>query len=170
MRTSVIPILISCKLPTNFSQAVLDSASSFCSNLNLPTGGTNDMHANLLFLSASSATALQKRLDDMEEFVKEHSPNLNDLAYTLAHRREHLGHRSFLLAQNDGRTERSRLKARCLTPSPSLTFVFTGQGAQWPGMGRELLEQSASFTADIRKMDKILQGLNSPPGWTIEGM
>ena len=60
--------------------------------------------------------------------------------------------------------------------SPSFTshlqkkvaFVFTGQGAQWAGMGRELLKTYPEFVHDIRQMDKLLQKQKDPPEWRIE--
>jgi len=51
-----------------------------------------------------------------------------------------------------------------------LVFVFTGQGAQWAGMGKELLTDYPSFQDDIRAMDKTLAHCPDPPSWTIEGM
>jgi hypothetical protein len=38
-----------------------------------------------------------------------------------------------------------------------------------PQMGKELTLQYPSFLESIRSMDKVLQGLNCPPSWSIEG-
>ena len=51
--------------------------------------------------------------------------------------------------------------------SPNITFVFTGQGAQWGGMGKELIEDFPSFDDDIRLMSRILQNLPNPPFWDL---
>lgn len=41
--------------------------------------------------------------------------------------------------------------------SPRLAFVFSGQGGQWYGMGRELMIQEASFSRVIDRIDRIIQ-------------
>lgn len=50
-----------------------------------------------------------------------------------------------------------------------INFVFTGQGAQWAGMGKELLQDFVDFHADIKAMDSALAQLPDGPPWTIEG-
>jgi amino acid adenylation domain-containing protein/thioester reductase-like protein len=51
---------------------------------------------------------------------------------------------------------------------PRLGFVFTGQGAQWFGMGRTLIEQCPLFLQTLEKCDRILQTLTEHrPSWTI---
>lgn len=52
--------------------------------------------------------------------------------------------------------------------APSIVMVFSGQGAQWPGMGVDLLETDVGFRDDIKAMDRVLQTLIHPPEWTIE--
>jgi acyl transferase domain-containing protein len=52
---------------------------------------------------------------------------------------------------------------------PKVNFIFTGQGAQWAGMGKELMENFIGFHQDIRDMDDVLAQLPDPPKWTIEG-
>lgn len=51
-----------------------------------------------------------------------------------------------------------------------VTMVFSGQGAQWAGMGRELILSDKRFREDIEVMDSILQSLNDPPTWSILGL
>jgi len=52
--------------------------------------------------------------------------------------------------------------------TPQLTFVFTGQGAQWGGMGKELMSDFPSFRSDIRLLNDALRKLPDPPPWSIE--
>lgn len=81
-------------------------------------------------------------------------------------RREHMQHRAFALAEEGIAPSFEKFRSSC----PSAVFVFTGQGAQWPGMGKDLISRSKRFRESIRTMDRALQGLKSAPEWNIEGM
>ncbi|KAL6872001.1 putative polyketide synthase [Trichoderma novae-zelandiae] len=120
----------------------------------------------LLVFSAHQANSLKQRAAEIFKYAEQHPDRLPDVAYTLSARREDLGHRGF--AVFDG------LSAPELSPivkpkdAPQVNFVFTGQGAQWAGMGADLLAQYPSFRSDIRTMDATLQKLPNAPQWTIE--
>jgi hybrid polyketide synthase/nonribosomal peptide synthetase ACE1 len=48
--------------------------------------------------------------------------------------------------------------------------IFTGQGAQWPRMGAQLVESSPFAASRIAELDAVLQGLDdvsSRPAWTL---
>ncbi|XP_014554673.1 hypothetical protein COCVIDRAFT_39421 [Bipolaris victoriae FI3] len=55
--------------------------------------------------------------------------------------------------------------------APGVLAVFTGQGAQWPGMGQELLQRSPVFRATIEECEAILQSLpaGEAPSWSLIG-
>lgn len=89
-----------------------------------------------------------------------------DLAYTLGTRREDLNQRAFAIYDGANLPELSPIIKH--KDPPQVNFVFTGQGAQWVGMGADLLEQYPSFQDDIHKMDATLKSLPHPPQWTIE--
>lgn len=48
---------------------------------------------------------------------------------------------------------------------PKLTMAFTGQGAQWFAMGRELLSTSGAFRTSIMSSDEILR--RSGAEWSL---
>jgi len=77
-----------------------------------------------------------------------------------------LAHRAFSVYREGEPLEVS--PATKFGPAPELVFVFTGQGAQWAEMGKQLIEEYPSFDEDIRAMDRILAGLPYPPPWTIK--
>jgi len=52
--------------------------------------------------------------------------------------------------------------------APKIGFVFTGQGAQWAGMGVEAFHAFPSFRETIQNLDRVLQRLDPAPQWTLE--
>jgi len=90
-----------------------------------------------------------------------------DLTYTLGTRREHHAHRSFAVL--DGLTQNA-FSAPVKVPkvSPEITFVFTGQGAQWATMGASLIADYPGVALDMDTMDLALSRLPEPPSWTIQ--
>ncbi|KAK2877027.1 Type I Iterative PKS [Arthroderma sp. PD_2] len=82
--------------------------------------------------------------------------------------REHLKHRAFAVLKEEGSIDFANFETSQSTKSQKMVFVFTGQGAQWPGMGKQLLSEFDNFRDDIRAMDRALQTLVHPPNWRIE--
>lgn len=84
-----------------------------------------------------------------------------NLAYTLGEGRSKLSWKSTCLAEN-GPELREKLEAlkgaNAVRSSgePRIGFVFTGQGAQWAGMGAELLERKA-FGESVAKSAQYLK-------------
>lgn len=103
--------------------------------------------------------------------------DLADLAYTLTARRSTFSARGFLLVhqgfleQEISLSKLYRGKSDAVPKDlPAIAFVFSGQGAQWPRMGYELIEEYPTFRSTIQGLDTHLKGLSPPPSWTIEGM
>ncbi|KAK8102456.1 hypothetical protein PG984_015602 [Apiospora sp. TS-2023a] len=128
----------------------------------------------LLPLSAFTQTSLEARVADLAAWPGLVSAQLPDLAATLGQRRTHFKQRGFLIAsqQDDLRqslTEQTLRIGRGQSAPPNYAFVFTGQGAQWPQMGKELMDEFPIFAAAIAEMDSVLAGLEHPPAWNIAG-
>lgn len=79
-------------------------------------------------------------------------------------------YRAFTILEQEGSIDTAGFETSQSTKSRSMVFVFTGQGAQWVGMGKELLLEFDTFQKDIKAMDTALQMLKNPPCWRIEGM
>ncbi|KAK8054299.1 hypothetical protein PG996_013600 [Apiospora saccharicola] len=101
--------------------------------------------------------------------------DLQDVAYTLSGRRSRFPQRSYVIKDvADGLPgfpeELPPPKKVPATATPTLGFVFTGQGAQWPRMGAALMAEYASCLATIRRLDKYLDDLDEGVGrdWSIE--
>lgn len=121
----------------------------------------------LLVFSANHPSSLTQSISNYQRVLASHVHSLKDVAYTLGARREHLPHRAFAVTDGKGAFETSSVVK---TRSPSqVTFVFTGQGAQWAGMAKQLMVDFPEFLDDIKMMDRVLAGLPTPPMWKIEG-
>jgi acyl transferase domain-containing protein/NADPH:quinone reductase-like Zn-dependent oxidoreductase len=55
---------------------------------------------------------------------------------------------------------------RSTADKQKLGFVFTGQGAQWYAMGRQLIETEPLFRQRLEKCDEILRRLPDAPSWS----
>jgi len=128
----------------------------------------------LLPISGSTEVALKQRVTSLASMDLS-STNIVDLAYTLAVRRSSLSVRGFLLAGHKSLNDdvllnklETRVSGGSYSPLP-FAFVFTGQGAQWPEMGKELMEELPAFRHSIQQLDMVLQSLPTPPDWTLQG-
>lgn len=151
------------------AHVIVDSAASF----NLPKPNREERVQDvpqLLLFSAGSALSLKNMTKGYEEWLTRRpdmADKLDDLAYTLANRREHLSHRAFRVV---GGSEIPASAGKMIpNQAVNLVMVFTGQGAQWPRMGRELLlRDDLVFQKTLKTLDQYLQGIPDPPKWTME--
>ncbi|KAK7734711.1 Type I Iterative PKS [Cytospora paraplurivora] len=103
---------------------------------------------------------LSTRLESTSDPIEE-SRFLPDLSHTLASKRTYHAWRAFAIAQSpealkDGLREITKpVRAKS---EPRLAWVFTGQGAQWPAMGVELMVYPI-FRQSILAADRYLNDL-----------
>ena len=121
---------------------------------------------SLLVFSANDSDSAQKVIQNIGNYYVQQRPSLHDLAYTLGARRQHLSYRAFSVNNGSAPFEVSSI-THCAASQPPV-FVFTGQGAQWPEMGKALMHDFPAFLQDLRSMDRTLSRLTHPPEWTIE--
>ncbi|KAF7159056.1 hypothetical protein CNMCM5623_004289 [Aspergillus felis] len=102
-------------------------------------------------------------LSDKREFSRsQRRQYLLDLAYTLSHRRSQLQWRSYAIGDALGDLESLPdhfAPAIKSTDDPHIAFLFTGQGAQWHAMGRELLHRYPIFADSLSESAKYLKTL-----------
>lgn len=148
----------------------------------LKTNGTsidghheNGVYANgirpkskLFVLSSSDRDGVKRNFDQLRAYLQwkegghDHSL-LESLAYTLAERRTTMPWKSFVVASDIEGLITSLQDNPAVTRSsdshaPKIAFVFTGQGAQWTRMGKDL-SGYAVYHHTLVRCENILQSL-----------
>jgi len=120
----------------------------------------------LLLLSAHTETALEQATGRLADFLDCNSAvDLADAAFTLQVGRRAFGHRRALLASDladAARALAARDPERLLTTRVEpgdrpVAFLFTGQGAQYPNMGRGLYESEPTYRAAVDRCCELLR-------------
>jgi acyl transferase domain-containing protein/NADPH:quinone reductase-like Zn-dependent oxidoreductase/SAM-dependent methyltransferase/acyl carrier protein/short-subunit dehydrogenase len=139
--------------------------------------GTHTNRAWPLVLSARSEEALRSSALRLSAWLDERSnangssPILPDLAYTLGARRNHHPYRLTFVAQSIGEViqefngysagQQSSSVRMAFTPRrtapPRIAFVMSGQGPQWWGMGRELMQHEHVFRQAIEQCEAMMR-------------
>ncbi|KAJ5692411.1 reducing type I polyketide synthase [Penicillium macrosclerotiorum] len=125
----------------------------------------------LLIFSGHDKGTLKRQIERYTSHFREltisksqFEPYLLDLEYTLLKRRTPHPWKSFAVVSSVA--ELKALEVNISTafkssPNPKIGFVFTGQGAQWVGMGREL-QKFPAFQASLEDAQQYLLGLGCP--------
>ncbi|WP_327364780.1 non-ribosomal peptide synthetase/type I polyketide synthase [Streptomyces sp. NBC_01296] len=129
-----------------------------------------------LLVSGSDAAALRAQAARWARWITEHpEAHWPDVLRTAALHRTPMEFRAAVVAagpREAAEALRALAEGRphpCLTSATarergSAVFVFPGQGSQWPGMGRELLEQSEVFRKAVEECDAALAPWT---GWSV---
>lgn len=121
----------------------------------------------LLPLSARSQAALKTASGNLADHLRENPHlSLSHIAFTLQEGRHPFATRRAIVARNHedviGALESALpedVQQGLEQIAPPVTFLFPGQGAQHPGMGRELYEKELVFRSHIRDCSDILRPL-----------
>ncbi|MCJ1434188.1 hypothetical protein MMC27_003555 [Xylographa pallens] len=132
--------------------------------------------------SANSKSSLKRYLEAMVEYLGNSlTDNLINIGYTLHSRRSTFPFRT-TYAGSSVQDLQERIAASLSAPdweSSAITRasgqarilgIFTGQGAQWPGMGRELIESSGFVRARLERLQLALSALPPAdrPTWSLK--
>ena len=125
----------------------------------------------LFVLSANDKSALEDMMKNLGIYLEQRpevfqNDLMSNVAYTLGQRRSLMQWRvaipttssiDLIETLNSGKISPVRE-----TEPPRIGFIFTGQGAQWNAMGRELYERYPVFASSIDACDRFLVSLNAP--------
>ncbi len=145
---------------------------------------------HLFTLSAKSESALRELAQSYETYLKSHSEeSLADICFTVNTGRSHFSHRLAMVTDSTvhlskqlgafrewgignggmaGKEENSHIDRGfrgMLKPNQKpkkIAFLFTGQGAQYVGMGQQLYQTQPIFRQMLERCQDILQHIPSP--------
>ena len=121
----------------------------------------------LLTLSTKTDTALEAARMNLAGYLKRHGgTNLADVAFTLQTGRRSFAHRLALVCRDAeeaaaaleaGDARQLHIDVQESSQNRPVVFMFTGQGAQYVQMARELYETETSFREDVDHCCEILE-------------
>ena len=127
--------------------------------------------------SAATETSLSRLLESYSAFLATEDIDLRRLAYTLSCRRSPFPYKAaFVACGKDelaskiaGYLADNKKPTHSVAKTPSILGVFTGQGAQWPQMGLQLIHSFPLARGIIEQLDDFLATLPAAdrPAWTI---
>ncbi len=119
---------------------------------------------------AELATAYSKRVEGLSD------RDISVLANAAVHRREHLGERAVIIGRGRGIVMQALEACASGAADPHLVsgpaigrnlpvaFVYSGNGSQWAGMARAAFQESSSFSAHFKLLDRYFVPL---AGWSL---
>ncbi|KAI0853135.1 putative polyketide synthase [Daldinia vernicosa] len=140
------------------------------------TSYTNDIFAKektyhrpyLLAFSANDEKSLKGNVTALDKHLSfpAVSVDLRDLAYTLSEKRTRHFHRGYIITSDTEISVGSLVHGKVTLP-PRIGLVFTGQGAQWPQMGKDLISSFPVAREHINRLECTLNQLPGGPQWSL---
>ncbi|KAI1348254.1 hypothetical protein F5Y01DRAFT_328626 [Xylaria sp. FL0043] len=143
--------------------------------------------SKLLVWTAADRNTLDRMLQSYNAYLSDNSPmdqeRLSRLAYTLSGRRSVLSWRAFVILEAPAHVHVNNnkegdviapvskilllpgLPMRAATSGLGAVFAFTGQGAQYRGMGLRLIRQYPIFKQSLQRSNESLEDLGC--GWSV---
>ncbi|MFX4228210.1 MAG: beta-ketoacyl synthase N-terminal-like domain-containing protein [Porticoccaceae bacterium] len=121
-----------------------------------------------LFLSAACPVALKQMAEQYADFLRTNSAWYYDIAYQLAHKHAHLNNGLAVKAKSvsgliralrgyiEGAENSPVVTQTLVKKNAALAFIYSGNGSQWLGMGRQLYAADALFAEKLEDVDRLL--------------
>ncbi|CAI7653448.1 unnamed protein product [Penicillium manginii] len=178
--------------PTPWNRPVGGSRKTFVNNFSAAGGNTallvedapireregkDPRGIHSVLVSARSQSALKNNVAAMTQYIETNKNSFNvkeadllaNLSYTTTARRIHHPFRAFAVGSTLDEIKNglsTSVGRESITPvpatAPGVGFIFTGQGAQYTGMGSQLFENNSEFRAHIEHFDRIAKSQGLP--------
>ena len=116
---------------------------------------------HLFTLSAKRPLSLTALAAQYATYLSQHPDlSLGDICHTMAVGRTHFPHRLAIICQDTAELAQQLTDGQWITgqgQQPAVLFQFTGQGAQYAGMGRPLYSQYPTFRAALDECADLIQ-------------
>lgn len=154
------------------AHVLLESATSFGIRQEAPAQSdpsADVLTSHLVVFSAKHPESLRRSVENHKSYLARQPQSLRDMSWSLATKREKFAHRAFAVAHDPESFELSRTHNSTTSIPREVVFCFSGQGAQWAQMGRELVSTEHVFRETLQRLDGILAQSSDPPEWTLLG-
>ncbi|KPA18699.1 thioester reductase [Candidatus Magnetomorum sp. HK-1] len=147
------------------AHVIIEEAPQVCNVKNPPEIFAHERPLHILPLSAKSKTALDdlvlRYVDYLNKSENDSHINIGDICSTASTGRDHFPYRLCIIGSSINEIRKKLYEAK-IEPSsqslnPKIVFMFTGQGSQYPDMGRDLYESQPLFKQIMDKCDKLLR-------------
>lgn len=126
--------------------------------------------SHVVTVSAATPMSYHSNIERLIEFIaRKPKLEISHLGYATTARKMHHNYRFACSAHNSDAILRyleneiaARRQPSPVNRDPKVVFVFTGQGSQYLGMGRELFQTSEGFRQHILALDNVCQYLLVP--------
>ncbi|KAF5861263.1 hypothetical protein ETB97_000455 [Aspergillus alliaceus] len=155
------------------SHVIIESPAVLTQPLLEMSSDSGNLRSRVFVLSAKEEAAVSRMASRMAEHLRgvtldDESAYMRHLAFSLGQRRSNFPWKAaYVASTRDDLIE--KLEQGMVTPQqakqPRLGFVFTGQGAQWYAMGRELIEVYPVFKDALLEADQCLKSFGAE--WSI---
>lgn len=164
------------------AHVVLDRAQEYTKTeghmLSAQVDDVTDQRPRLFIISAADKSGCQVVAKRLAEYVTQHTDKadselwMDRLAFTINKRSIHMHRASVLAYDKDDLLAQLAVLAQTSAPAknlfekPRMAYIFSGQGAQYWNMGRELINTWPVFTQSLRRANTALQALGC--NWDLE--